>query len=52
MLSARRKKISFSTVSGRIGTNNYGKVGAIDREGNGTPLQYSRLGNPMDGGAW
>ena len=24
----------------------------IRREGNGTPLQYSRLGNPMDGGAW
>ena len=22
------------------------------REGNGTPLQYSRLENPMDGGAW
>ena len=21
-------------------------------EGNGTPLQYSRLGNPMDEGAW
>ena len=21
-------------------------------EGNGTPLQYSFLGNPMDGGAW
>ena len=21
-------------------------------EGNGTPLQYSSLGNPMDGGAW
>ena len=21
-------------------------------EGNGTPLQYSRLDNPMDGGAW
>ena len=21
-------------------------------EGNGTPLQYSCLGNPMDGGAW
>ena len=20
--------------------------------GNGTPLPYSRLGNPMDGGAW
>ena len=22
------------------------------REGNGTPLQYSCLGSPMDGGAW
>ena len=22
------------------------------REGNGNPLQYSCLGNPMDGGAW
>ena len=22
------------------------------REGNGTPLQCSCLGNPMDGGAW
>ena len=21
-------------------------------DGNGTPLQYSCLGNPMDGGAW
>ena len=21
-------------------------------EGNGTPLQYPCLGNPMDGGAW
>ena len=24
----------------------------IGGEGNGTPLQYSRLENPMDGGAW
>ena len=23
-----------------------------DVEGNGTPLQFSCLGNPMDGGAW
>ena len=23
-----------------------------DREGNGTPRQYSCLENPMDGGAW
>ena len=24
----------------------------VIREGNGTPLQYSFLENPMDGGAW
>ena len=24
----------------------------LDREGNGTPLQYSCLENPMDGGTW
>ena len=23
-----------------------------DKEGNGTPFQYSCLENPMDGGAW
>ena len=27
-------------------------VGKIPGEGNDTPLQYSRLGNPMDRGAW
>ena len=27
-------------------------IAALDREGNGTPLQYSCLENPMDGGAW
>ena len=26
--------------------------GRSPREGNGTPLQYSCLENPMDGGAW
>ena len=36
MLSAGRKKISFNTVSGRIGTNNYGKVGAIEGFPGGT----------------
>ena len=24
----------------------------LDGEGNGTPLQYSYLENPMDGGTW
>ena len=27
-------------------------LGAIIGEGNGTPLQYSCLENPRDGGAW
>ena len=27
-------------------------LGKYFREGNGNPLQYSCLGNPMDGGAW
>ena len=29
-----------------------GVLGGETGEGNGTPLQYSRLANPMDGGAW
>ena len=28
------------------------KVDVDNRESNGTPLQYSCLENPMDGGAW
>ena len=28
------------------------KIMASNGEGNGTPLQYSCLGNPMGGGAW
>ena len=27
-------------------------VGSFPGEGNGNPLQYSCLGNPMDRGAW
>ena len=27
-------------------------IHVVVREGNGTPLQYSCLANPMDGGAW
>ena len=27
-------------------------INHLFREGNGTPLQYSCLENPMDGGAW
>ena len=29
-----------------------GELWELVREGDGTPLQYSCLENPMDGGAW
>ena len=34
------------------GTCNYGSLQQLFEEGNGNPLQYSCLENPMDGGAW
>ena len=33
-------------------TTELGSARALIGEGNGTPLQYSCLENPMDGGAW
>ena len=35
-----------------MGSQNWIRVTEHGREGNGTPLQYSCLENPMDGGAW
>ena len=43
---------------GKASAYNVGDLGSIPglgrspREGNGNPLQYSRLENPMDQGAW
>ena len=43
---------------GKVSVRNAGDQGSIPRserspgEGNGDPLQYSCLGNSMDGGAW
>ena len=43
---------------GKASTYNVGDLGSIPGqgrspgEGNGTPLQYSCLENPMDGGVW
>ena len=45
-------------LEGKAPTCNAGDPGSIPEtgrspgEGNGTPLQYSCLENPMDGGAW
>ena len=43
---------------GKVSDCNVGDLGSIlgsgisPGEGNGNPLQYSCLGNPIDGGAW
>ena len=45
-------------LDGKESAHNAGDVvlipgsGRCSREGNGNPLQYSCLGNPMDRGAW
>ena len=45
------KKIKSVTVS-TFSLSICHEVMGPDGEGNGTPLQYSCLENPMDGGAW
>ena len=39
-------------LSQKIGIGLYTLLWMASREGNGNPLQYSCLENPMDGGAW
>ena len=53
------KSSSYTNVQGFPGGSevkaspcNVGDLGLIPGEGNGNPLQYSCLENPIDGGAW
>ena len=52
------KKVVYYTSIHAISACNAGDLGSIPGlgrspgEGNDNPLQYSCLGNPMDGGAW
>ena len=39
-------------LTGLVAATYLGGSALVDGEGNGTPLQYSCLENPMDGGAW
>ena len=48
-ISLRDKNIGTQTLDF---TKNIADPPPWFREGNGTPLQYSCLENPMDGGAW
>ena len=43
---------SLVTQTVKASAYNSGDPGSIPGERNGTPLQYSCLDNPMDGGAW
>ena len=47
MLPTARSRHITSTLGLLLGT-----LAPVLREGDGTPLQYSCLENPMDGGAW
>ena len=42
---------SFNNVF-EVEVSSFNKSSILTGEGNGTPLQYSCLENPMDGGAW
>ena len=41
---------AYAEATGDMGSNS--GLGRSSAEGNGNPLQYSCLGNPMDRGAW
>ena len=43
---------SFHKMYRKTQTNFIASLVFCIEEGNGTPLQYSRLENPMAGGAW
>ena len=52
-IARRDKKAFLRNQCKEIEENNrMGKTSDLFGEGNGTPLQYSCLENPMDGGAW
>ena len=50
LLMSLRKNLMFFFFRNQRGKN--ASVHSYYEEGNGTPLQYSCLENPMDGGAW
>ena len=52
MLLKKLDSWSFSDINERLLRPLLGNCMFCLREGDGTPLQYSCLENPMDGGAW
>ena len=50
--AGEHKQVSVANSTLRETKKQLGFTSQISREGNGTPLQYSCLENPMGGGAW
>ena len=50
--STRQEIHTANKQADTVDLEQYGALGALTGEGNGTPLQYSCLENPMGGGAW
>ena len=46
------KIIANETIDKGLISKIYKQLIQLNREGSGTPFQYSCLENPMDGGAW
>ena len=46
------QKVDPSLVASELFLKSFGRLRCEIGEGNGTPLQYSWLENPIDGGAW
>ena len=53
-LVSQTRKISKAVklTDGETEAQKLRQLAKVTGEGNGTPLQYSCLENPMDGGAW
>ena len=51
-ISAKKKSRAWVKNGSNRGGGHFRRLGKASGEGDGTPLQYSCLENPMDGGAW
>ena len=52
LLKAIRSYVTVNLLMGNASQLNLNSHIVVGREGNGTPLQYSCLETPIDGGAW
>ena len=51
-IAEERSEVKGKGERGKYTQLLFQRIGRRDGEGNGNPLQYSCLENPVDGGAW